>query len=369
MAGLAELSPVVFVNFVVQLHSGMIPMKILKVVLLVFACGAFQSALGQGPKEEILRDVSRGREKLMEGIHVQYSVRQAVVDETARFGIVHFGSSSDGSSLLPFWHAEHAVAGDREFHRASKQPEEYEEADRVFVYDRTYYYSLLRATQVANAYLKADHNAYDLPLDASPVEELYWELIGIRSRSAGKGNGRVTLAGNNNVPFDLLDVLKDDSYVLKSNSDVSDGELIEIECAGVDKISLNAAFGFAITKRDRNWADSDKPMMKLENSDFEQVADNAWIPRKSEITYFPKPDNDRAGSEAVVAKLTVDLISRNPPDSLFVPDVTQIIQVMDLTHHADGKVSVKPVFINELAGKNLSDFLQTARRSVGPAPR
>lgn len=331
---------------------------------LILALHFAQLGLAQESRNEISQRVRFVREQLNRGLHVQYSVNQAVADPKIRYGLVHFGSSSDGSSLIPFWHAEHAMAGSREFHRSSSASTGYKDSDRILVFDEHYFFSLLPLTQVVGAYKKSLHDVGDLPLDASPVEELYWELIGFQSRS---GKKRITVSGSTQA-YDILTVLADGSYAIEAGKNASSEPTVILTKPGVERIELDPKYDYAMIHRERNWDSSDTLKIVLSNSKFELVDGKVWLPKESVINYYPEPENEFAGSVAVKSTLSADQISLNPPEKLLIPDLTGMIQVMDLHHQSDGKVAIKPVFIKDLDGSKLSEFLKEAPRGIGPNP-
>lgn len=335
-------------------------------MLLIAALHTSHFGNASESRDEIIQSVLAVRERLQGGLHVQYSVRQAVTDPRIGYGFVHFGGSADGSALFPFWHAEHAMAGSREYHRSSSDPAGFLDTDRTIVIDDKYYYGLVPATRVVDAYEKSVHELASLPLAAAPVEELYWELIGYQSRSHKR---RTTIGdADRSRPYDLLAVLADGSYVIETSKDAVSNNIVILSKPGVERIELDPRYDYAITRRERNWNSVDTLKIAFSNSKFEHVDGKVWLPKESEINYYPKPENSYAGSIAVIATMTVDRLSLTPPESLLTPDLGGMIQVMDLKHKNDGKVEVKPVFINELDGSKLSSFLKDAPRGVGPNP-
>jgi hypothetical protein len=141
-----------------------------------------------------------------------------------------------------------------------------------------------------------------------------------------------------------------------------------VEKLGVERIWLDEKLGFAVTKRERNWRDSDVPMNMIENSAFTKLGENVWLPRESQISYYPFPESTCSGQVAVTARLATRELSLTPAPSLFAPNLEGIVQAHDMTMLDDNRMTIKFVNIHNFDGEKLTEYLRTAPESLVPNP-
>jgi hypothetical protein len=314
-------------------------------------------------REKIRQTIRTTREVLKHGLHTHYDVNQSFHRKDCGFALVHIGGSA-GDRLLPFWHGEHAMQDGKFYHRTGGS-REFTAKEESTMFDGATYYSQTPKARVVLVYREGI-----FPVQMTPAELLYMELIGYESPRAVE---RVpTLRGIGNPhPFDLLDVLSDDSYSIRFAEPMSDIKIIVLEKPGVERIWLDEDRGFAVVKRQRNWNDSDVPMMMIENSEFVELADGVWLPRASEIKYYAPPKTVCSGQVAIIAKLTMRELSLSPPNSLFVPNMDGVVQAIDFTlvEGEENKYRTKHVnIVDEMVGQNLAEFVRITPESLGPNP-
>jgi hypothetical protein len=318
------------------------------------------------PSREKMRDVIGAmREVLKHGLHTHYEVNQSLDRKDCGSALVQIGGGADGSQLHPYWHGEHAMKDGKFYHRTGGSREAFTAEEMATMFDGATYYSHMPKSRVVILYREAPHP----PGAMTPNELLYMELIGFESPTAREPVPSLRGVGNPH-PYDLLEILSDDSYSMRYADQTLQSRIVVLEKPGVERIWLDENRGFAVTKRQRNWNNSDVPMMIIENSEFVELAGGAWLPRASEIKYYGRPDTACSGMVAVTAKLTMRELSHSPPDSLFVPNVEGAIQAVDLTlvPGKSNQYRTKHVNLNDFNGENLAEFVKITPASLGPSP-
>lgn len=186
-----------------------------------------------------------------------------------------------------------------------------------------------------------------------PEEELYRELIGFESARQEIG---ITFKLDSSFPYDMLEVIRNADYRISSAPTKKLGkDLLVVEREGCERIFIDPALGFAIVRRERNWNAGLPLRVVIDNSNFRMLDSKLWLPTKSHIQYFGKPDSS-PGKVIIEADLSVEHISLTSPDALFQIAPNPGMEVADVLHR-------KVLPIPPMNGRSLSEALDSASTS------
>jgi hypothetical protein len=116
-------------------------------------------------------------------------------------------------------------------------------------------------------------------------------------------------------------------------------------------------------RRERRWGPGKSLSSVIENSDFQDLGQDVWLPRKADVQYY-SGEAYAVDKVIVNAVLTVDRLSLHSPDELFHVDLTPGTYVIDYAHDRAGRVpSLKNASVDELL-RSLTATPPPARRTV-----
>lgn len=318
-------------------------------------------------RDALVEKIESFKRQVTDGLHVRYHVTQALVVPEADSRTIHIGGRDQGDTPLPFWRGEHAYrdASGKDFHLTATSKYISEEDDASLakkVYDGKLGYAFHTDNKAAIVY-RGNANGI-IPNGMLPDEELYKELLGFESARQNIGN---TIRGYKNPdPYDLLTVVKDETYSISLADDKVFGDsVILLEKSNVDRIWLDTSINYSIVRRERYHQGMKSLETTFVNSEFEEVGDGVSLPKKSVIEYYGNPNSTDFVPDQVIVKaiLSTDLLSLSAPDKLFEVDLANMQDIVDV------EKSLKPIRLAPHAGETMEEFLDNAEHHTKPADK
>ena len=161
---------------------------------------------------------------------------------------------------------------------------------------------------------------------AGPVLGYYQDMIGFPSDKAYELR---TTPGFLKEPYRLNDVVASDFYRIAGREKVGEQECLILSRDKLDKLWLSETLGWALVKREWNWALGDPLKRRILPSDFRQVAPGIWLPYNVMMEIYgevnTRPNQVVASLEAQVESIELDV-----PESWFEANLPRGATVMDI---------------------------------------
>ena len=267
-------------------------------------------------------------------------------------------------NCVPFARLEHAYRDDRNFTVSTESPDgsmkPYRNQKGVFAGPCFHVYDGSMAVDVGEVAVIYRGAALTSARRVSG-DESYVEAIGLApGRQEWQDTlpkSRITFRGYRSpFPWDLLEVLKDNRYRISPSPDPADRGLVFLECPAIDRLWLDPARGYAVVRRERHW-DVGKPLnVRITNFRARPFGREVWLPMLVTIQYFGRPESS---PDLLVAEeiLNVDLLSLDPPESLFHINLKAGTFAVDVEHEWSGRLPP----LNDAALKEFLNSPQVVR--------
>ena len=303
-------------------------------------------------RQEIVDAVGSAHTRIEKGFHVRYVVNQKVKKSTSPDFMVHVGRDR--------WWGEHAYLDDGKqkfLHRTldSKIDPESKTAIPGRFFDGEV--GVLLTAESPTAQIFRGEALAATMIFLKPDEELFHELIGFES---GRQDIGFTIRGFENPnPYDLREVLGDDTYVMKKPGGSFGENIILFEKKGFERIWIDANLGFSVVQRERNWEPNGPLRVTFVNSDFEKVDGEIFLPQSSLIKYYGSPKSNDEGRVSATATLKVESATLNPDKALFELPEDKLSGLLDVNKANAGLSHVRMAPIGE---EGVAAFLDAAAK-------
>jgi hypothetical protein len=132
-------------------------------------------------------------------------------------------------------------------------------------------------------------------------------------------------------PFSIPIALATGAYRFQGEESVNGIPCIVLERPQLDRMWLAPQYGYALVRREWRWDTGEPVMMRYDNSDFEQVSEQLWLPQTAQRTAFAdtrqfdaSPDTVHFINTCVVTSLEVKELPGELFDIAAVPGSTAI---------------------------------------------
>jgi len=121
-----------------------------------------------------------------------------------------------------------------------------------------------------------------------PTQDYYGDMIGFPIQPVGVK--RLT-AGDIKEPFQLNGLIPTGKYMLGGEETVNGETCVVLERAGLDRLDLATAKGWAIVRREWNWTMNGPLKRRITNRDFREVAPGTWLPFDAQMEIYGHPSS------------------------------------------------------------------------------
>ncbi|MGC8639201.1 MAG: hypothetical protein ACP5XB_04905 [Isosphaeraceae bacterium] len=301
----------------------------------------------------------RMQDQLKKEILVKYHISRKVLREDPALSEAHLPGPGKGRPCLS-WRTELARKGERTYGVTTtadrKIPNRKAPNTIVKIFDGLRGWSLtggLPDARMLRGNMLAAHWRVLVP-----EEEIYLEVNGLESARQGWG---ITFRGGETDTFSVADAFGKGEYsIAPAPSQVDGKKCILLERPGLDKVWIDPSRGYALLKREWNWAKGKPLKVRITNSELREESKGLWLPYHSLVEYCSKSDAT-PGLVCMTTDLVVDELSTSVPDSIFVPEIAVGATVWDYENNTSWSMPPRE-------GKSFEKIIEESRFHLRRSP-